>query len=180
MELSKYGGNKDGIGLYELMVVPRHVYKKAISAIKENRVDDFYDLLGVRPSCGKVRSIESSRILVIEDKLELAQSVEKALKSRGYNVSYTASKDELDTVKKSEINLIILDMMMPDVDALNICRILKDAKQTACIPIIIINGNNDEKDIVEGLKAGADDYIGKDFSIVELASRVKAVLRTYN
>lgn len=180
MKISKYGGNKNGIGFYELMVIPRRVYQKAISAIKQNRVGDFYDILGVTPSKSPIHHIESNKILIIEDKLELAIAVEKALETRGFNVVYSASKEGLEKVDRAEINLLILDLTLPDIDVLNICHILKENKQTSHIPIIIINGNKNEKDIIEGLEAGADDYIGKDFSLEELAARVKAVLRAYH
>ena len=181
MKLSKYGGDKNGIGFYELMVVPRQVYQKAISAIKKNRIGDFYDILGVSPSRLPIHHVDSNRILIIEDKLELAKAVERALENRGFNVSYSAaSKEGLEKVDRTEVNLLILDLTLPDTDALNICRILKENKHTSHIPIIIINGNNNEKDIIAGLKAGADDYIGKNFSLEELAARVKAVLRRTN
>ncbi len=179
MKKSKYGGNKEGLGFYELMVVPRRIYQEAISAIKENRVSDFYTLLGVKPSKRPIHKIESNRILIIEDKLELASAVENALKSRGYSIYYSSNEEGLKDVSRTEIDLIILDLTLPDVDVLNICRILKENNKSSHIPIIIINGNTDEKDIIEGLEAGADDYIGKEFSLVELAARVKAVLRTY-
>ncbi len=180
MKISRYGGNKEGIGFYELMVVSRHIYQEAISAIKQNRVTDFYSILGVTPSKRPIHHIESNRILIIEDKLELAQAVENALVNRGYNVTYSPGKDGLEKVERTEINLIILDLTLPDVDVLNICHILREHKQTSHIPIIIINGNRNEKDIIEGLEAGADDYIGKGFSLDELAARVKAVLRMYH
>jgi PleD family two-component response regulator len=180
LELSKYGGNIDGIGLYELMVVPRGVYKRAISAIKENRVRDFYKILGVKPSKSSINQENGSRILIIEDELELAVAVENALKSRGYNVEYSKDKSLLEDASHEEINLIILDLTIKDIDVLNMCRILRADEHTAHIPIIIINGHKDECDIVEGLQAGADDYICSGFSIEELAARVKAVLRTYH
>lgn len=180
MRKSKYGGNKDGIGFYELMVVPRPVYQAAISAIKNNRVLKFYNILGVTPSRTPIHSKESNRILIIEDKLYLAKAVEKALRNRGFNVLYSSGKEGLEKVEKTEIDLIILDLTLPDVDVLDICRILRKNKHTSHIPIVIINGNKNEEDIIEGLQAGADDYIAQDFSIAELAARVKAVLRAYH
>ncbi|MFH1415425.1 MAG: response regulator [Elusimicrobiota bacterium] len=179
MKKSKYGGNKNGIGLYELMLVPSDVYKKAISAIKDNRVEDFYNIVGLVSTRISSRTPESNRILIIEDELALANSLERALRNRGFGVVYSADKEGLSSVENTDISLIILDLTLPDVDVLSICRILKKNKPTAHIPIIIINGNADENDIIEGLRAGADDYLGKDFSLVELAARVKAVLRTY-
>lgn len=180
MKTSKFGGNKDGIGFYELMVVPREIYQKALAAISENRVSDFYNLLGVSPNKRIAARSKGSRIMIIEDKLELALAVEKALKMRGYNVSYSPGKKGLDKVDKTEIDLLIIDLTLPDVDVLSICHILKDNRQTSHIPIVIINGNNEEEDIIKGLEAGADDYIGKGFSLEELSARVKAVLRTYH
>ena len=182
MKTSKYGGNKDGLGFYELMVVPRQVYQEAISAIRKNRIRDFYNILGVTPSKKPLYTDESgsNRILIIEDKLELAKAVEKALETRGFNIIYSDSREGLKKVDKTDINLIILDLTLPDIDVLDICRILKDNRETSHTPIIIINGNTDEKDIVRGLEAGADDYIGKGFSLEELSARVKAVLRAYN
>ncbi|MFW6172912.1 MAG: response regulator transcription factor [Elusimicrobiota bacterium] len=181
MRKSKYGGNKDGLGFYELMVVPKKIYGRAINAVKRNKVEKFYDILGVVPSTRPIHHEESNKILIIEDKLYLANAVEKALKSRGYSVAYTQNEQEgLEKVKKTEINLILLDLTLPDVDVIKICRILRSNVHTSHIPIIIINGNTNEEDIIEGLEAGADDYIGKDFSLLELAARVKAVLRSYH
>jgi len=176
---SKFGGNKDGLGFYELMVVPRTVYREALDAIKDSRVADFYDILGVVPSTRPIEHLESNRILIIEDKLYLARAVEKALNNRGYNVVYSSDKKKIKKVGKTEINLIILDLTLPDADVIEICRVLKNNRETSHIPIIIINGNRTEEDIIAGLEAGADDYIGKNFSLNELAARVKAVLRTY-
>jgi PleD family two-component response regulator len=181
MRKSRFGGNKDGLGFYELMVVPRVIYAQAIDAVKQKRVTDFYDILGVVPSKRPIHHRQSNRILIIEDKLYLAEAVENALTKRGFNVSYSSSgREGLEKAGKRKIDLIIFDLTLPDVDVLHICRVLRDNVETSHIPIIIINGNRDENDIIQGLEAGADDYIAKDFSLNELAARVKAVLRLYH
>jgi len=178
-EKSRYGGKKDGMGFYELMVVPRDIYTQVIDAIEHNRMSDFYRLLGVTPS-GISREGAGNRILVIEDKLKLAQAVNESLSRRGFDVTYTAEKKKLLNIEEEGINLIIIDLTFHGADALKLCRSLRENEHTARIPVIIINGKSEEDDIIAGLEAGADDYIGKDFSLGELAARVKAVLRRYN
>ena len=180
MKKSKYGGDKDGLGLYELMVVPRDIYSNVIEAIEDNRIGDFYSLLGLAPPIAGVADQKHNRILIIEDKYKLAQAVSDSLKRRGFNVSYTADKEELNEVERMGIDLIIMDLTFHGADSLNLCKMLRSNKHTENIPVIIINGKKDEDDIIAGLEAGADDYLGKDFSISELAARVKAVLRRYD
>lgn len=179
MRKSKYGGDKDGLGLYELMVVPRDIYNKVIEAIEENRIEDFYGLLGVSPT-GATSTGEHNRILIIEDKFKLAQAVSESLGRKGFNVTYTADKKKLHKVERMGIDLIIMDLTFHGADALQLCKSLRENEHTRKIPFIIINGNKDEDDIIAGLEAGADDYLGKDFSLSELAARVKAVLRRYD
>ena len=179
MKKSRYGGDKNGLGLYELMVVPRNIYTNVIDAIEDNRISDFYSLLGLTPQEGRLSHKQNKRILIIEDKLKLAQAVNESLSRRGFNVSYTADKKELSQVQNMGINLIIMDLTFHGADALSLCKRLRENEHTRRIPVIIINGKKDEKDIIAGLEAGADDYIGKEFSLNELAARVKAVLRRY-
>ncbi len=180
MAKSRYGGDRNGIGLYELMVVPREIYTKVIDAIESDRISDFYSLLGIIPHTSIPSGESPKRILIIEDKLKLAQAVSQSLTRKGFNVSYTADKKEINgTNSFGGIDLIIIDLMFRGGDALELCRKLRDNKSTCRIPVIIINGYEDEDHIIAGLEAGADDYLGKGFSLEELSARVKAVMRRY-
>ncbi|GEM_PF-3073719 len=176
---SRYGGDKEGLGFYELMVVPRNIYSQVIDAIEDNRISDFYQLLGVTPSKGISSYKTGKRLLIIEDKLKLAQAVNESLSRRGFNVTYTSDKKEISRVENMGIDLIIMDLTFHGADALQLCKRLRENEHTRHIPVIIINGKKEEDDIIAGLEAGADDYIGKGFSLGELSARVKAVLRRY-
>ena len=180
MDRSRYGGDKDGLGFYELMVVPREIYNQVINAIEDNRIGDFYSLLGLSPLEGGTSKEKNKRILIIEDKFKLAQAVNESLSKIGFNVTYTADKKELDEVEQMGIDLIIMDLTFHGADSLQLCRMLRQNEHTSRIPVIIINGKKSEDDIIAGLEAGADDYLGKGFSLSELAARVKAVLRAYD
>jgi len=118
------------------------------------------------------------KILVVEDEKDIAKMLEYNLKKEGYrpvlvqNGSYAVS-----AAAKESPALIILDLMLPGLDGLEICRsIRKDAKM-ASIPIIMLTAKGEESDKVVGLEMGADDYVTKPFSVKELLSRIKAVLR---
>ncbi len=117
-------------------------------------------------------------ILIIEDETNISEMINVSLLREGYQVSCVSSGNQALTEIKNKLpNLILLDLMLPDMDGLDICRILKNNPQTQNIPIIIITAKDDESDIIAGLTLGADDYITKPFSLKILTARVKAVLR---
>jgi two-component system phosphate regulon response regulator PhoB len=118
------------------------------------------------------------KILVVEDEEDILESVRYNLAKEGYQIEGVMSgEDALHKVKKETYDLIVLDLMLPGVDGLDVCKMLKQDQLTAPIPIIMLTARGEEADIVVGLELGADDYITKPFSPRILIARVKAVLR---
>lgn len=118
------------------------------------------------------------KIIVIEDEADILEVIEHNLSREGYKVfSATNGDDGLQTVKSEASDLVLLDLMLPGMDGIEVCRELKSDDNTKHIPIIMVTAKGEESDIVLGLGIGADDYIVKPFSPKELVSRVKAVLR---
>jgi len=116
------------------------------------------------------------RILIIEDNRELAQLLELHLRDLSFRVDI--SLDGVSGVTKAEANkydLIILDIMLPGLDGLEICRRLRS--KSSFVPILMLTSKSSEMDRVIGLELGADDYVTKPFSIIELMARVKAIIR---
>lgn len=122
--------------------------------------------------------MQKDLILVIEDESDIAELIRFNLQREGYDVQTLFSGvDVLRTVHNTPPNCILLDLMLPGIDGLTICRLLKKDTSTANIPIIMVTAKGEEVDIVTGLELGADDYITKPFKIRELIARVKSVLR---
>jgi len=118
------------------------------------------------------------RILVVDDEPDLAALVSYNLKKEGFSVTAVHDGgDALDLIKKKEFDLILLDLMLPGIHGMEICRILRASAKTKHIPVIMLTAKGDEADRVRGLETGADDYMAKPFSPRELVARVKAVLR---
>ncbi|RLJ05567.1 MAG: DNA-binding response regulator [Candidatus Aenigmatarchaeota archaeon] len=117
-------------------------------------------------------------ILVVDDEKDIVELVRFNLERDGFKVipSYNG-EDALILVKNQLPDLIILDLMLPGMDGLEVCRILKKDSSTFSIPIIMLTAKGEEADIVVGLELGADDYITKPFGIKEMIARVKTVLR---
>ena len=114
-------------------------------------------------------------ILVVEDEPMVAEVVERYLSRDGYGVVVVADGDAaLDAVDRHQPDLIVLDLMLPGLDGLEVCRRVQARSQT---PIIMLTARSEEVDKLLGLELGADDYITKPFSPRELTARVKAVLR---
>ena len=117
-------------------------------------------------------------IMVVEDEVDILELLRFNLAKEGYHVEYSANgKDGLKKIMTLQPNLVILDLMLPDLDGLEICREMKASPNTKHIPIIMLTAKGEEADIVTGLELGADDYITKPFSLRELIARIKAVLR---
>jgi two-component system phosphate regulon response regulator PhoB len=117
-------------------------------------------------------------ILVVEDEEDIRELVEYNLRKEGYRSIGVASGEEaLAAAKTGTYRLILLDLMLPGVDGLTVCRKLKANPETAGTPIIMLTAKGEEGDIVTGLNLGADDYITKPFSPRVLLARVKAVMR---
>ncbi|MFH1387523.1 MAG: response regulator [bacterium] len=119
-------------------------------------------------------------ILIIEDEKDIAESLEYNLKKEGYKI--LKANDGNDGLKIAESrlpSLVLLDLMIPGVEGLEVCRRLKKNPKTANIPIIMLTAKGSETDKVVGLEVGADDYITKPFSMKELIARAKTILRRY-
>lgn len=117
-------------------------------------------------------------ILVVDDEKDILELVSYNLKKEGFGISISADgEDALRRIKREKYDLIILDLMLPGIQGMELCRILKSSEDTSFVPIIMLTAKNEELDKVLGLEMGADDYITKPFSPRELIARVKAVLR---
>ncbi len=117
-------------------------------------------------------------ILVIDDEKDILELVSYNLKKEGFGISVSSDgEDALRRVKQKKYDLLILDLMLPGLQGMELCRILKSSEDTSFVPIIMLTAKNEELDKVLGLEMGADDYITKPFSPRELIARVKAVLR---
>lgn len=116
------------------------------------------------------------RILVVDDESSIRELLEFNLKKNGYEV-VTAADGQQALKLAAGMDLILLDLMLPEVDGLTVCRHLKADADTSGIPIIMLTAKAEEIDRVLGLELGADDYVVKPFSMRELMARIKAVLR---
>ncbi len=117
-------------------------------------------------------------MLLIEDEKNIAELVSYNLSELGYSVvTETAGNTGLERARKILPDLILLDLMLPGLDGLSVCRSLKQSERTAAIPVILLTAKSEEVDKIVGFEIGADDYIVKPFSPRELCARVKAVLR---
>ncbi|MDX1763177.1 MAG: response regulator [bacterium] len=118
------------------------------------------------------------QILVVDDEQDILDVVQYNLKRAGYGVHCLTSGDgALEVARRDSPHLIVLDLMLPGLGGLEVCRLLKADSKTAAIPIIMLTAKGEERDVVRGLDSGADDYVAKPFSPKVLLSRVKAVLR---
>ena len=120
-------------------------------------------------------------IAVIEDEADLRELLRLHLAQDGYDVHlYSSGDDFLDTMSSGNFDMIILDLMLPGTDGLDVCRILRADDATKSVPIIMLTAKSSEADIVVGLELGADDYMTKPFSPRELMARIKALFRRAN
>ncbi len=124
--------------------------------------------------------IMRSLIAIVDDEPDILELVSHNLKKEGFEVKgFEDGESFLFFVRKNPPDLIILDLMLPGIDGLEVCRRLKADENTSSVPIIMLTAKGEEVDRVVGLEMGADDYLVKPFSIRELIARVKAVLRRY-
>jgi two-component system alkaline phosphatase synthesis response regulator PhoP len=118
------------------------------------------------------------KILIVEDEKDIVKMIEYNLKKEGFKViDARDGEDALDLAVREYPNLILLDLMLPGIDGLEVCKSLKKESKTSSIPIIMLTAKAQESDKIIGLELGADDYITKPFSPRELIARIKAVLR---
>lgn len=120
----------------------------------------------------------NERILVIEDEEDILALVHYNLAREGFQVSCATSGEAgLQTARAELPELVLLDLMLPGMDGLEVCRQLKAAPETGAIPVVMMTAKGEEADVVAGLELGADDYVTKPFSPRVLVARVRAVLR---
>ena len=119
-----------------------------------------------------------TRVLVVDDEPDLLELVHYNLAKAGYDVACVMSGEEaLAHVRSSPPDLIVLDVLLPGLDGLEICKALRRNPTTAGIPIVMLTARSEDADVVAGLELGADDYLTKPFSPRVLLARIKAVLR---
>ncbi|MGE0360614.1 MAG: response regulator transcription factor [Vicinamibacterales bacterium] len=119
-----------------------------------------------------------SRILVAEDDADIAALVRHYLEKAGYGVDVTGSgRDVMPRLRQHPADLVILDVMLPGMDGLDVCRAMRADPTTAAVPVIMLTAKAEESDRIVGLELGADDYITKPFSPGEVVARVRALLR---
>ena len=118
------------------------------------------------------------KVVVIEDEADILEVVRYNLSREGFRVlTCRDGEDGLATVRREAPDLVLLDLMLPGLDGIEVCRRLQSDPITAGIPVIMVTAKGEESDVVLGLAVGADDYVSKPFSPKELVARVKAVLR---
>jgi two-component system alkaline phosphatase synthesis response regulator PhoP len=118
------------------------------------------------------------KILIVEDEPDIVKMIEYNLKKEGFRVTSAPDGNEaLRRAERERPDIIILDLMLPEIDGLEVCRALKKNQDSADIPVIMLTAKSQETDKIVGLELGADDYITKPFSVRELIARIKAVLR---
>ena len=122
-----------------------------------------------------------AKILIVEDEKDIIKMLDYNLKKEGYRViDARDGEDAIDSALRHHPDLILLDLMLPGIDGLEVCKTLKKEDKTAKIPVIMLTAKSQESDKVVGLEMGADDYVTKPFSPRELIARIKAVLRRVN
>ncbi len=120
----------------------------------------------------------SFRILVVEDEPDLLETVTHALRREGMRpIAATTGEGALKAAGEERPDLVILDLMLPGLDGIEVCRRLRADPATARIPIVMLTAKAEETDAIIGLGVGADDYVRKPFALKELIARVRAVLR---
>ncbi len=118
--------------------------------------------------------MKTGRVLVVEDESKIAEIVRAYLEKENFNITVAGTGREAISALKQGFDLIILDLMLPDMDGEDICRTIRNDSD---IPIIMLTAKSEEDDRIKGLGMGADDYVVKPFSPRELVARVKALLR---
>ncbi len=122
--------------------------------------------------------MDPKNILVVDDEPDLVELVSYNLKKEGFKVSSASTGEEgLEKLRKASFDLLILDLMLPGIQGVEVCRMLRSNPKTESLPIIMLTAKIDMADKIKGLNTGADDYMTKPFSPSELIARVHALLR---
>jgi two-component system alkaline phosphatase synthesis response regulator PhoP len=118
------------------------------------------------------------KILIIDDELHIVELLRYNLEANGYKVNFSLNgREGLNIAFDKKPDLILLDIMLPELDGFDVCKEIKRNKETESTPIIMLTAKSEEFDKILGLELGADDYITKPFSVRELLARIKAVMR---
>jgi two-component system, OmpR family, response regulator RegX3 len=118
---------------------------------------------------------QATRVVVVEDEQSISDPLRSALEREGYRVEVASTgADGLEAVRREEPDVVLLDLMLPDIDGRDVCRTIR---QSSRVPIIMLTARGLETDRVVGLELGADDYLVKPFGMAELIARIRAVLR---
>ena len=121
---------------------------------------------------------QEKSVLIIEDDKDIVELLSFHLNKNNYKTSYSYNgEDGLNKARDNNPDLILLDLMLPGIHGLDVCRILKSDHNTKNIPIIMLTAMGQEEDIVKGLETGGDDYVTKPFSLDIISARIKTVLR---
>ena len=120
----------------------------------------------------------AKRVLIVDDEVDVTELVSYHLKAKGYHVeTINNPNSSLGVARSFQPDLVILDVMMPDLSGVQICRLLRADPQLKNVPVIFLTAKAEEQDRIQGLEVGADDYICKPFSTKELSLRVQSILR---
>ena len=123
----------------------------------------------------------NKKVLIVDDEEHIRELIKFNLKKEGYDKEIAINGVEaLNIIREIKFDLILLDLMLPEIDGLEVCKEIRRNEETSDIPVMMITAKGEEFDKVLGLELGADDYITKPFSIRELMARVKALLRRSN
>jgi phosphate regulon transcriptional regulator PhoB len=122
--------------------------------------------------------MDTKKVLVVDDEPDIVELVSYNLKKEGFKVSSAMDGEEaLSKIKKEHFDFLILDLMLPGIQGMELCRVIRNDPKTESLPIIMLTAKGEEVDRILGLEIGADDYLSKPFSPRELVARVRAVLR---
>lgn len=119
----------------------------------------------------------NTKILIVEDREDIAELIQHHLEKAGYKTCFAKNgKDALDLIQTEKLDLIILDLMLPKINGLDVLKQIKQNEKTKEIPVIIESAKSDDEDVILGLKLGAEDYVTKPFSPKVLLARIQKVL----
>jgi DNA-binding response OmpR family regulator len=131
----------------------------------------------VKADCARGASDTRRRVLLIEDDADISEAIGYQMEKAGLSVRFARTGEEGLEAARRGVDLVLLDLNLPGIDGLEVCRMIRRQQATAHVPIIIVSARGDEVDRVLGLEMGADDYLVKPFSLKELAARAKVALR---
>jgi two-component system, OmpR family, phosphate regulon response regulator PhoB len=154
--------------------------KSRVSCMRLRPVADVFGrVTSPSPTTGNVGGLMAKTILIVDDERDLATTVAYAMEQEGWQTQLAYDgRTALDLAgRRPTPDLVLLDLMLPDLSGIEICRLLRSQSHTQDIPIVMLTARTEEIDRVVAFELGADDYVGKPFSVRELVLRVKAILR---